>query len=88
MANVSVQKAMPLDDTLSLLANAELVVSNDTGIRNLAICCPTTTVGIFYSTVPYRYWPRYGKHDAVFQADGSIPSVNAVQKSIKAILKP
>lgn len=89
LANVSVQKAMPLDDTLSLLANAELVVSNDTGIRNLAICCPTTTtVGIFYSTVPYRYWPRYGKHDAVFQADGSIPSVNAVAKSVQAILKP
>lgn len=87
LANVSVQKAMPLDDTMALLANAELVVSNDTGIRNLAICCPTNTVGIFYSTVPYRYWPRYAKHDAVFQADGGIPSVEAVLNSINTITK-
>jgi len=86
-SNISVQKAMPLDDTLAFLANAVLVVSNDTGIRNLAICCPTPTVGIFYSTVPYRYWPRYGKHDAVFQADGGIPSVKAVKDSINNILQ-
>lgn len=85
--NVAVQKAVPLDDTLTLLANAELVVSNDTGIRNLAICCPTPTIGIFYSTVPYRYWPRYGEHDAVFQADGGIPSVDAVLKSINKIVE-
>lgn len=85
--NVAVQKALPLDDTLTLLANAELVVSNDTGIRNLAICCPTPTVGIFYSTVPYRYWPRYGKHDAVFESDGSIPSVEAVKASVNNILQ-
>lgn len=87
VTNVKKQKAMPLDDTLALLANAEVVVSNDTGIRNLAICCPTPTVGIFYSTVPYRYWPLDGRHDAVFEADGSIPSVDAVFESINKIIQ-
>jgi len=84
--NIQVQKAMPMPDTLSLLKGASVVIGNDTGIRNLAICCAVPTVGIFYSTVPYRYWPRYGQHDAVFLANGQPPSVEAVLESTQNIL--
>ena len=84
--NIEVQTAMNMTDTLALLKGAAVVVGNDTGIRNLAICCATPTVGVFYSTVPYRYWPRYGQHDAVFVADGSIPKVESVLTSVSKIL--
>ncbi len=86
LKNVSVQKASSLDDTVSLLKGALALVGNDTGIRNLAICCYTPTVGIFFSKVLYRYWPRFGKHDAVFNADGSVPSVESVLKSMTKIV--
>lgn len=76
--NVQLQASMSLDDTMQFIAQSTLVVSNDTGIRNLAIALETPTLGIFFSTVPYRYWPRYGSHEAVFNPQGEIPSVNDV----------
>ena len=85
-ANVIVQKALPLDQTIALLKAASCVISNDNGIRNLAISTETPTVGIFFSTIPYRYWPRYGQHTAVFNHDGSIPSVDAVYQAIETVL--
>ncbi len=85
--NIEVQKAIPLDDTLAFLKGASIVIGNDTGIRNLAICCNTPTVGIFSAAVLYRYWPRYGKHDAVYHADGSEPSVDDVQASVNKIIE-
>jgi ADP-heptose:LPS heptosyltransferase len=84
--NVKVIKAMPLDETMALLKGARLVVCNDTGIRNLAIALDTHTLGIFYTTVPYRYWPRYDGHDAVYMADGSIPPVEVVAASLDRLL--
>jgi len=87
LPNVKVQEAMSMQDTLALLKGAKVVVGNDTGIRNLAICCEAPTVGIFYSTVPYRYWPRYGLHDAVFVEDGSIPTVDSVLEATNRILE-
>ena len=78
LENVTPMKAGSLDDSIALLKGAALLVSNDTGTRNLAIATETPTVGIFFSTVPYRYWPRYGRHDAVFNPDGSLPSVESV----------
>ena len=86
--NVLVQKAMPLEQTIALMKTAACVISNDTGIRNLAISTNTPTVGIFFSTIPYRYWPRYGKHIAVFNHDGSMPSVAAVNQAIDIVLAP
>lgn len=86
--NVSMQEAMPLLETIALMKAADCVVSNDTGIRNLAISTDTPTVGIFFSTIPYRYWPRYGKHIAVFNADGSQPSVDAVYAAVNTVLTP
>ena len=84
--NVSLQLPMSLDETLGYIKSASLVVSNDTGIRNLAITCETPTLGLFFSTVPYRYWPKYGKHDAVFNADGSVPSVDKAYHCFRALL--
>lgn len=76
--NVSLQASMDLHDTMRFIAQSKLVVSNDTGIRNLAISLQTPTLGIFFSTVPYRYWPRYGSHEAVFNPQGDIPGVQDV----------
>jgi ADP-heptose:LPS heptosyltransferase len=74
-SNVVLQPSLPLDETIRLLRRSALVVSNDTGVRNLAMALGTPTLGIFFSTVPYRYWPREGGHQAVFRADGQVPSV-------------
>ena len=73
--NIQFQRPLKFDETLQLLKHARLVISNDTGIRNLAISLSVASIGIFFATVPYRYWPRYGKHRALFNADGSPPSV-------------
>ncbi len=85
--NIEIQKAMPLEDTFAFLKGATVVVGNDTGIRNLAICCEVPTVGIFSSAVLYRYWPRYGNHDVVYHADGSVPSVDDVQEAVNKMIK-
>ncbi len=72
---------MKLDDfdaTVSLMKGAALLVGNDTGIRNIAIACETPTVGIFFATDPFRYWPRYHHHEAAFTPDGQVPSVEQV----------
>lgn len=81
-SNVHLQSSLSIEETTKLLANAALVVSNDTGVRNLAISLDTPTLGIFFSTVPFRYWPRTGGHQAVFMSDGSIPSVQDVLAKI------
>ncbi len=73
--NIRFQRPLELDETLRLLSHARLVISNDTGIRNLAVSLDVPSIGIFFATVPYRYWPRYGKHRALFNAEGSPPSV-------------
>jgi len=84
--NIFLQQALPLHELTDFLSSASLVVSNDTGVRNLAIATSTPTVGIFFSTVPYRYWPRYHKHEAVFRATGEQPSVGEVSAAIIKIL--
>lgn len=66
------------DATVSLVKGASLLVGNDTGIRNIAIACETPTVGIFFSTEPFRYWPRYGGHEAAFCVDGAVPATEQV----------
>lgn len=92
VANVSSQGARELPETVSLLKGASLVVSNDTGIRNLAIAAETPTVGIFFSTVPFRYWPRSESHDVVFSPAGAVPSVAevalAVEQAISRLTVP
>lgn len=84
--NFSIQPCLELDQLTYLLAKASLVVSTDTGIRNLAIATHTPTVGIFYSTVPFRYTPRCGQHHIVMNADASLPPPEQVLNGIQAIL--
>ena len=81
--NVSIQTTLSLDELIKYLSEVRLCVSPDTGVRNVAIATHTPTVGIFYSTVPYRYWPTYENgHDAAFIRNGEIPSVEEVEKVI------
>jgi ADP-heptose:LPS heptosyltransferase len=83
LSNVYKQEALSLENVIVYLASSSLVVCNDTGIRNMAIAAGTTTVGIFFSTVPYRYLPNAEVHKAVFEPEGSIPSVQCVYKGIQ-----
>lgn len=89
--NIEVIKSNTVSETISFLKGAGLLVSNDTGIRNLAISVEIKTVGVFFDTTPYRatpfrYWPRYGGHDVVFNMDGSMPSIDAVYESASRLL--
>ncbi len=78
-ANVTALRLDDFGETVSLIRNARLLVGNDTGMRNVAIACGTPTVGIFFSTEPFRYWPRDGRHEAAFLPDGSIPDTELVR---------
>lgn len=85
--NFSIQPSVDLKNITQLLAEATLVVSTDTGIRNMAIATHTPTVGIFYSTVPFRYTPSYEYHHIVMNADASLPSPDQVLMGIKITLQ-
>lgn len=77
--NVIKQEALNLDDVYPYLGKATMVVSNDTGVRNMAIVVNTPTVGIFFITSPFRYWPRDSIHEVVFDKSFMvIPSVEKV----------
>jgi ADP-heptose:LPS heptosyltransferase len=84
--NFNIQPCLPLDSLLDLTAKARLVVSPDTGIRNVAISTHTPTVGIFYSTVPFRYTPQDGRHYIVMNPSGSIPSNDQIISEITKAL--
>ena len=75
------------DDALRWVMGAELVVSNDTGIRNMAIAAGRPTVGVFFSTLPFRYLPRFGFHEAVFRADRRPPTVEQVRTAVQKVLR-
>ncbi len=85
-SNVCKKEALPLENMMEYLAHSQTVVCNDTGIRNMAIASNTATVGIFFSTVPYRYLPQSKIHKAVCEPDGSIPSVERVFENIQGLM--
>lgn len=86
--NVLGIKPTSLAQSTSLIKGATLVIANDTGVRNLAIAADIPTVGIFFQTVvPFRYWPRYGLHEAVFDPDGTIPAVDTVYVTTVKLLQ-
>jgi ADP-heptose:LPS heptosyltransferase len=86
--NIIGRKSVSLEDTTSVIKGATLVIANDTGVRNLAIAANTPTLGIFfYSPIPFRYLPRYGLHEAVFEPDGAMPAVAAVYATANALLQ-
>lgn len=86
-SNIRKMEALPLEQMMPYLAESSVVVCNDTGIRNMAIAVETATIGIFFFTVPYRYLPKPQMHTAVFNSDGSIPSVEKVFEASKILLK-
>ncbi|MEN4054234.1 hypothetical protein, partial [Sulfurimonas sp. NWX79] len=55
-----------------------MLVSNDTGVRNMGIALEIPTVGIFFEIPPFRYWPREEKHDCVFTIEYESPAVDDV----------
>jgi len=74
-----------IEETTALLKGADLVVSNDTGIRHLAIVSDTPSVGIFFAD-PFRYWPRYSIHDVAIPDPDWPPSVDAVKTACLNVL--
>ncbi|MBK8166740.1 MAG: glycosyltransferase family 9 protein [bacterium] len=63
-------------------AHATVCVANDTGARNLAIAFGTPTVGVFFDTPPFRYLPRFGRHEAVFAPCRALPEVADVAAAV------
>jgi len=84
--SISLEPAMGLDRLTTYIADSSLMISNDTGVRNIAIAVDTPTVGVFFSTVPYRYWPRYGRHAVVFELDSVQPRIKNVLQAIERVL--
>jgi ADP-heptose:LPS heptosyltransferase len=84
--NVVLQEKLSLEDVMHFLAQSSLLVSNDTGVRNMAIATQTPTVGIFFMIPPFRYWPREEKHDCVYNIEYTSPDVDAVVKSASDIV--
>jgi ADP-heptose:LPS heptosyltransferase len=82
LPNVHALSRMDLMELLTKIQSSRLLVANDTGVRNLAISTSTSTVGIFFSTVPFRYLPNRPNHLAVFDSNGDIPSVRDTFESI------
>ena len=74
------------EETPALINGATALVSNDTGIRNLAIATATPTVGIFISTLPFNYQPRFGLHKVIYAIEGGQPDVAAVKTALLDIL--
>ena len=77
-----------LPELTQRLTQAACLIAGDTGVRNLALATHTPTLGIFFKTVPYRYWPRYEPwHDAVFDPHGNPPSPDQVFACLQQKLK-
>lgn len=87
-SNIGSLRAGTIEYTASLMKGADLLVSNDTGIRHVAITCNTPTVGIFMFGGAYRYWPRYPIHDALFPTEKeSIIDVTEVKDACVRLLQ-
>lgn len=84
--NFSIQACLPLDELVTLIAKATLLVAPDTGVRNIGISTHTPTVGIFYSTVPFRYTPHYETHSIIMRADATVPTTKDIVTGIEKAL--
>jgi len=89
--NVTAYQAETVELTSALLKGASAVVSNDTGIRHLAVAAGVPTVGIFlqaekHHAEPYRYWLRYPIHEVAMQEDGSAPDAAVVFELLRNVV--
>ncbi|MGB5520053.1 MAG: glycosyltransferase family 9 protein [Gammaproteobacteria bacterium] len=85
LQNTGSIEANSIEETTSLLKGADLVVSNDTGIRHIAIVSDTPTVGIFFGD-PYRYWPRYPIHEVALPEVDGPPEVDDVKAKCMRVM--
>src|SRR5690606_18663406 len=82
------QPRLSLEALAPWMAQVSVLVCGDTGVRNLALATHTPTLGVFFSTLPYRYWPRYEPfHEAIFLRDGSVPSKTDILTGLEALLQ-
>ena len=84
--NVGSIRAHTVEESTALLKGADLLVSNDTGIRHVAVVSGTPTVGIFWAD-PFRYWPRCGNHDIVIPEPSWPPPVDEVVSVCLGVLR-
>lgn len=84
--NVILKQPMELDEVMQYLSDARCVIAGDTGIRNMAIAVRTPTVGIFFISSPFRYWPDDGRHECVFNFNYTSPSVEDLYNATTKLL--
>ena len=84
--NILLQEVMPIEEVMQFLVNSRCLVSNDTGVRNMGIALEIPTIGIFFATPVFRYWPREEKHDCVFNEEYTSPSIEAVYNATKNMI--
>lgn len=85
-SNVLLRETSPIENVMQLLSDSRCLVSNDTGVRNMAISLQTPTIGIFFDIPPFRYWPREEKHDCVFNIEYTTPDIDSVYNSTKMMI--
>ena len=90
--NTSAYATETVEATTALIKGARAVVSNDTGIRHLAVVAGVPTVGIFLQAArhhaePYRYWLRYPIHEVAMHADGTPPDIGDVFRLLQKVLQ-
>lgn len=85
-SNVFLQQKLSLEKVMQLLRNSRCLVSNDTGVRNIAIALEVPTIGIFFNTAPFRYCPREEIHDFVFNSEYRSPTVDDVLVTTKKLV--
>ena len=70
-----------------LIANATVLVSADTGIRNMAIAYETPTLGIFpQSATVFGYTPLYGHHLSIYDLRSDYPNVKKVRNGFDSMM--
>jgi ADP-heptose:LPS heptosyltransferase len=81
--NVFLKTSGSLEELQTYLSNVRYMVSNDTGVRHLAMALNTPGMGIFSITIPYRNWnPHDPYQKCIFDAESGWPSANEVIKNI------
>jgi ADP-heptose:LPS heptosyltransferase len=58
-----------LPELLPVLAQCDLLISNDTGPIHLAAACATPTLGLYFSTAYYAETAPYGENQTILQVE-------------------